>query len=70
MARIVSLVHPDATSHVPAHLLVSKCDLFADDRVLAALPCDLKSRDSLSDFREVVSALESTTLTLTKHNIN
>jgi hypothetical protein len=55
-------------SHVPVPLIVSRCDLFADDPGLAALPYHLKSKVSLSDFREFVSALEDTTVKVTNNN--
>jgi hypothetical protein len=58
MAKAVTLVHPNARLHIPAKLLVNKCDLFSDDPGLAAVPYPLKSRVSLSDFQEFVSALE------------
>jgi hypothetical protein len=49
-------------------LLVSKCDLFSDDPGFAAVPYDLKSHVSVSDFRQFVSALEGTTVTVTNNN--
>jgi hypothetical protein len=69
MAKLVTLVHPDATLQVSAPLLVFKCDLFVDDPGLAAFPYHLKSRVSVSDFREFVSALEGTTVKVTNNNI-
>jgi hypothetical protein len=58
------------TLEVPARLLISKCDLFCDDRRLTALPYHLKSRVSVSDFREFVPALEGTTVKVTNNNVN
>jgi hypothetical protein len=60
MAKIVTLVHSKATLQVPVHLLIDKCDLVVDDP---------KSRVSVSDFREFVSALEGTTVKVTNNNI-
>jgi hypothetical protein len=68
MAKSISLVHPDATLHVPARLLTNKCNLFADDPGLAAFPYHLKSRVHVSDFREFVSALEGTIVNVTNNN--
>jgi hypothetical protein len=64
----VFLVHPNAALQVPAKLLVNKYDLFSDDRVLVALPYHLKSRVSVSDFREFVSALEGRIVKVTHNN--
>jgi hypothetical protein len=68
MTKVVTLVHPNTTLQVPAPLLVSKCDLFADDAGLAAFPYPLKSQVAVSDFREFVAALEDTTLKVTNSN--
>jgi hypothetical protein len=70
MARVVTLVQCDATLQVPARLLISNGDLFADDLALAALPYNPKSRVSVSDFREFVSTLEGTTVKMTNSNVN
>jgi hypothetical protein len=66
----VSLVHPQETFHVSADLLVQKSDLFRDNPVLADSPYTPKSGVSLAEFREFVSALEGSTLTITKDNIS
>jgi hypothetical protein len=50
-------------------VLISQCDLFGDDPGLAAVPCHLKSRVSVSDFQEFVSALEDTTVKVTNNNV-
>jgi hypothetical protein len=68
MAKVVTLVHPDAELHVPALLIVSKCDLFADDPSLVAVPYHLNSRVSVSDFRAFVSALEGIIMRVTSNN--
>jgi hypothetical protein len=68
MTKHVTLVHPHETFQVLARLLVLKCDLFTDDPTLASSPYTLKSRISLDDFREFVSALEGTTATITNNN--
>jgi hypothetical protein len=68
MGKVVTLVHPLASLQVPTHLLVSKCDLFADDPRLASVPYHLKSQLSVSDFREFVSALDCTTVKVTNNN--
>jgi hypothetical protein len=68
MAKVVTLVHSNATSQVPAHLLISKCDLFDDEPWLAALTYHLKSKVSVSELREFLLALESTTLKVTNNN--
>jgi hypothetical protein len=54
MTKLVTLVHREATVQVPARLLISKCDLFADDPGLAAVPYHFKCRISLNDFRPLV----------------
>jgi hypothetical protein len=68
MAKTVTLVHPNETVQVPGKLLVSKCDLFAEDPGLAAVPYHVQSRVSVSDFREFVSALQGTTVKVTNNN--
>jgi hypothetical protein len=68
MAKAMTLVHPNATVQVPVRLVVSKCDLFVDDPGLTAFPYHLKSRVSVNDFREFVSALEDRTVKVTKDN--
>jgi hypothetical protein len=68
IAKVVTFVHPRATLQFPAPLVVSKCDLFADNRGLVASPYDLKSRVSLSDFWEFLSVLEGTAVELTTNN--
>jgi hypothetical protein len=68
MGQVVTLVHPEGTFEVPAKLFVNKCERFADDARLAALPYHLKSRVSLSDLREFVSALEGTAVKVTNNN--
>jgi hypothetical protein len=68
MAKVVTLVHPDATLQVPARLLASKCDLFGDDPGLAAFPYRLKTQVSVSDFREFGSVLEGMTVRVTNNN--
>jgi hypothetical protein len=68
MAKAVTLVHPKATLELPARLLISKCDLFADDPGLATVPYHVKSRVSVSDFREFVSALEGAVVKVANDN--
>jgi hypothetical protein len=68
MAKVATLVHPDARLQVPARLLISKCDLFADDPGRAAAPYTLKSQISVGDLRDFVSALEGTTVKVTNNN--
>jgi hypothetical protein len=68
MAKVVALVHPNATLQVPVELLVNKRDLFANEPSLAAFPYHLKSRVSASNFQKFVSALEGTTVKVTKNN--
>jgi hypothetical protein len=68
MAKVVDLVDPNATLQVSARLLINKCDLFFNDPELTALPYHLKSRVSVSDFREFISALEGTTVKVTSNN--
>jgi hypothetical protein len=68
-AKVVTLVQSDAPLHVPASLLVSKCDQFADDPGLAAFPSHWKSQVALSDFQEVLSALDDRTEEMTDNNL-
>jgi hypothetical protein len=66
--KVVAVVHPDATLHVPGKLLVDRCDLFGDDARLAAFLYHLKAPVSMSDVREFVSGLEGTTAKVTNNN--
>jgi hypothetical protein len=70
MAGNVALVHPYKTLHVPVPLLVDKCDLFADNPSLTAIPYHVKSNVSAADFREFVSALEGTEVNVTASNFS
>jgi hypothetical protein len=68
MAKHVTLVHPEETLQVRTHRLIRKCDLFANDPGLAAVPYHLKSRVSLRDFYKFVSALEGTQVKIRNSN--
>jgi hypothetical protein len=68
MATTVTLVHPNETLQVPGKLLLSKCDVSAEDPGLTAVPYHVTSRVSVSDFREFVSALQDTTVKVTNKN--
>jgi hypothetical protein len=68
MAKVVTLVHPQATLQVPAFLFVNKCDLFASDPGLAALPYHLNCGISLSDLGEFVSALDGKPVRISNSN--
>jgi hypothetical protein len=70
MAKVVTLVHPEAPLPVPTPLLVSKCDLFSDNPGLVVSPYAVQSPVSLSDFREFVLALEGTTVKVTNDNFS
>jgi hypothetical protein len=56
MAKVVTLVHPNVTLQAPAKLLMSKCDLFADDPGLATLPYHMKLTNN--DFRGLLELCE------------
>jgi hypothetical protein len=62
MAKIVTLVHAQATLHVPAPLVVRRRDPFPESTGLADISYHLKSHISVRVFRDVISALEGTTV--------
>jgi hypothetical protein len=64
----VTLVHPEATLTVPVIHAIKKCDLFRNNRILAATPYAVQSPVSLSIFQEFVSALEGKAVTITDTN--
>jgi hypothetical protein len=64
----VVLVHPLRTFQVQSRLIVRKCDLFADNPILAASPYTVQSHVSLTDFGEFVSLLEGNAATITNDN--
>jgi hypothetical protein len=68
MAKVVTLVHSQETLQIHAYLLVNKRNLFDGDPGLAALPYHLKCRISVSDWREFVSALDGTPVTISNSN--
>jgi hypothetical protein len=68
MAKVVSLVHPEEALSVSTELLVAKCHLFADHLLMSGAVYTLKSQVRLADFREFVSALKGTQLSITDEN--
>jgi hypothetical protein len=70
MSRVVTLIHQSERFSISARLLIVKCDLFLDDPTLIAFPYNVKSQVSFAVFREFVSALEGTTITIRNSNFS
>jgi hypothetical protein len=68
MSKAVDLVHPHQTFQIPGRVLVLKCQLFGNDPRLLGFPYAPKSKVSLDDFRQFVSALEGTAVTINNNN--
>jgi hypothetical protein len=69
MAKTVSLIHPQQRFQVLEKLLIQKCDLFKDNPSLTTSPYIVRSHVSQSDFGTFVSALEGSSVPLTKDNM-
>jgi hypothetical protein len=68
MTKTVELVHPQETLKVPVRTLVLKCNLFADNPVLAGAPYSVRAPVSVDDFRQFVLALEDKDVEVTNAN--
>jgi hypothetical protein len=68
MAKVVSLVYQEQKVAVLGKLLVQHCGLEMENSTCDASPYNVKSKVSQSDFRTFVSALEDTSVPITKDN--
>jgi hypothetical protein len=64
----LELVHPGETLKVPFRTLVLKCNLFADDPVLAVGRYSVRAAVSVDDFRLFVLALKDNEVEVTNGN--
>jgi hypothetical protein len=64
----VMLVHPEATVAISALQAINKCSLFQENVTLATCPYRVKSSVTLAIFREFVSGLEGSAVTITDTN--
>jgi hypothetical protein len=65
MAKTLELVHPHETLTVPFRTLVMKCNLFADDPMLAGAPYSVQAPVSVDNFHQFVSALANQPVAVT-----
>jgi hypothetical protein len=70
MTKTLELVHPRETLKVLVRTLVMKCNLFADDPVLAGAPYIVRAPVSVDDFRQFVLALEDKAIEVTNVNFS
>jgi hypothetical protein len=68
MTKTLELVHPRGTLKVPVRTLVMKCNLFADNPMLAGPPYSVRAPVSMEDFRQFVSALKDKDVEVTNRN--
>jgi hypothetical protein len=65
----VTLVHPEDKAAIPIHQAINTCSLFGNNPTLTISPYRVQSPVSLSIFKEFVTALEGTTMTIRPRNL-